>query len=176
MLVSSCTTNDRVDGPNDRVDRRADRGEGTSQLPTPPASLRAELPGHMRFYLGDDLVLLFRRGDRYHSFHEGLLPHSCPALIDEPDTKEELLERHRSCMGTAVHRIVPVDSPVPSTEKGSHHLNLPELRGSDELIWRGQPRFGHIGIDSPGACDRIQRFAPDYVCRDREIVLVAKRA
>lgn len=148
----------------------------TSRLPTPPASLRAELPRHMRFYLGDDLVLLFRRGDKYHSFHEGLLPHSCPVLLDEPDTYEELLERHRGCIGTALHRIVPVDGPVPSTEKGSHDLELPHLRSSDEIIWRGVPHAGYIGIDSSGACDRIQRFAPDYVCRDGEIVLVAKRA
>lgn len=148
----------------------------TSRLPTPPASLRAELPPHMRFYLGDDLVLLFRRGDKYHSFHEGLLPHSCPVLLDQPDTYEELLERHRGCIGTALHRIVPVDGPVPSTEKGSHDLELPRLRSSDEVIWRGEPRSGSIGIDSSGACGRIQRFAPDYVCRDGDIVLVAKRA
>lgn len=149
---------------------------GFAAFPTPPASLRAQLPQHMRFYLGDDLVLLFRRGNKYHSFHEGLLPHSCPLPLDESDTYQELLERHRACIGTALHRIVPVDGPVPSTETGSHNLRLPELRADDELIWRGVPPFGSIGIDSPGACDRIARFAPDYVCRDGEIVLVAKRA
>ncbi len=166
IVVSGCTGDEQTASPERAQTQR-------SGLSSPPAELVAQLPRHMRFSLGDDLVLLFRRGGHYHSYHEGLLPHSCPISIDEPDTQREWLKRHRSCVATAAHRIVPLHKAAPSTEKGSHHMRLPQLQDSDEVLWRGVPRSGYIGIDSADVCDRISRFSPDYACEQGNVVLIA---
>lgn len=166
-LASACTGEEPPDPPATI--------ETGSQLSGPSTSLRRELPEYMRGVVGDDLVLLFRRDDVYHSFHEGLFPHSCPMSLDEPDTYREILRRHRACVGTAVHRITPIDDAEPESESGSHNLKLADVRSGDQVIWRGIPKSGSIGIDSPDACARISRFAPDYACKDGEIRLVAQR-
>lgn len=88
-----------------------------------------------------------------------------PTPIGEPDTHRQWLRRHPSCIATAVHRIVPLERGAPSSEKSSHQMRLPQLQESDQLLRRGLPRSGYIGIDSPEACERITRFAPDYAAR-----------
>lgn|GEM_PF-5396789 len=52
------------------------------------------------------------------------------------------------------------------TENHPHDLRLPELSEGAEVLWRGLPKEGSIGIRSPGACERIERIERYYECRD----------
>ena len=72
-----------------------------------------------------------------------------------------------TCLSTAQHVIhLPGTNRDRVIENPPYDLRLPELPESAELLWQGLPEEGSIGIRSPGACARIERFERYYECRD----------
>lgn len=130
---------------------------GPEDLPAPPDSLREQIPDELDNWIEPGLVLLYRDGGVYHLFFEGVVPHSCPFGAPERDPE--------ACFITAQHLIWDRATPDASGGTGDHDLELPELVEEAEVLWRGLPEEGSIGIRSPGACERIERFEGYYECR-----------
>ena len=126
-------------------------------LPEPPGSVTAELPAFVP--TGAELVLVYRDGDVYKVFseadHSGLV--ECPYRRSEP----------RGCDGPTAMAWTAGPGEELSM-RGSDDLELPEIPEGAEVLWQSVPTSGSIGINSPGACDRIERFGPHYGCVDDE--------
>lgn len=119
-----------------------DRTAGT----VPTESLRDRLPDELDGWVRPGLVLAYMsEDDAYHVFFEGVVGHSCPATA-----------KPEACFSTAQHITWNREQVLGVT--GSDDLRLPTLTDGIEVLWRGVPEDGSIGVRSPGACDRIERF------------------
>ena len=127
-------------------------------LPTPPGSLRERVPSELDEWVGSGLVLVYEKDGVYHLFREGVLPHSCPKGVPE--------RYPEACFSTAQHFMWDRSSPDVLSIRSHHDLRLVDPPQGSEVLWRGFPVEGSIGIRSPGACDRLARFDDHYVCRD----------
>ena len=130
---------------------------GPENLPVPPNSLRDQVPDEHRRWIEQGLVLLYRDGGVHHLFFEGVVPLHCPRGASERDPE--------LCISTAVHLVWGRATPDVLGETLDHDLVLPELPEGAEVLWQGIPEEGSIGVRSPGACARIERFE-SYECRD----------
>lgn len=143
--------------------RSSDRVQSAG-LPVPPDSLREELPDELGSWVRPGLVLAYRINEDYQLFFEGVVPHSCP--IGTP------LKNPEACFSTAQHVEWGRGGAGGLTVTGSHDLLLPEPPQNAEVLWRGAPEEGSLGADSPGACERAERFEGYYECRGDELVYV----
>jgi hypothetical protein len=128
-------------------------------LKVPPRSLRHLVSKGYRQLINRDLVLLYKDGDGYIAYSEGIFPLICP-----PNSAP------RACVTTAQRTPIPKGGwPGRGThwafQKNSNELSLPHLDPKVEVLWRGTPKSGSIGINSPSACDRSARFRPDFTCK-----------
>jgi hypothetical protein len=128
-------------------------------LPDPPSSLRDELPRELDDWVRPGLVLVYRIGDTYNLYSEGVMAHPCVA--GAADINPE------GCLSTAQHVFWNPGGGV--TVAGGHDLGLTDPPQGAEILWRGFPSEGSIGVRSPGACSRIQRF-DGYECKDGDPV------
>jgi hypothetical protein len=124
----------------------------------PPPSLRKKVPPGFRSLINRNLVLLYKDGHGYVAYSEGIFRLICAA-----DSSR------RACVTTAQRTPIPKKGwPGSGTHwafhKNSDDLSLPTLGPDVKVLWRGTPRSGSIGIKSPGACDRIVRFQPEFTC------------
>ncbi|MGI8521012.1 MAG: hypothetical protein ACR2MC_10515, partial [Actinomycetota bacterium] len=142
------------------------RPAGPEELPAPPDSLRQQVPDELDYWIAPGLVLLYMNGGVYHLYFEGVMPHSCPVGLPERDPE--------ACFFTAQHLVWGRATPDASSVSGDHDLELPELTEDAEVLWRGSPDDGSIGVRSPGACARITRFDDYYECRDGVPVYVRR--
>ena len=135
-------------------------------LPAPPDSLRNQVPDDLDGWIEPGLVLLYRNGGVYHLYFEGVVQHSCPLLQRDPE----------ACFSTAKHVVWDRATPGHLLLTGDRTVKLPELVEDAELLWRGVPEEGSIGVRSPGACARIERFDGYYECRDGAPVYVREES
>lgn len=133
-------------------------------LPVPPDSLHEELPDELGSWVRPGLVLAYRTDEDYQLFFEGVVPHSCP--VGTP------LKNPEACFSTAQHIEWGTGGTGGLTVTGSHDLLLAEPPENAEVLWRGAPKEGSLGADSPGACERAERFEGYYECRGDELVYV----
>jgi hypothetical protein len=123
-------------------------------LRVPPASLLRKVPKAIRPLISPNLVLLYKRGGVYVAYTEGLFPLFCPVGASP-----------RNCVVTAQRTTIPGGHGMNSElDRSSDQLSLPDLDPKVNVLWRGTPRSGSIGIASPGACHRIARFQPEFTC------------
>lgn len=119
----------------------------------PPPSLLRKVPARVRHLINPGLVLLYEDRNRYVAYSEGVFPlHCLPAMPP------------RACIRTAQRAVVPGGGQPFEFERSSDAISLPHLDSTVKVLWRGTPRSGSIGINSPGACDRIARFQPEFTC------------
>ena len=142
---------------------------GPENLPAPPDSLREQVPDKLDSWIEPGLVLLYRDDGVYHLFFEGVVQHTCPLVMSEPRDPE-------LCFSTAKHVVWDRATPDRLSLTGDHDLKLPELGEDAELLWRGLPEEGLIGLRFPGACGRIERFDDYYECRDGVPVYVREES
>jgi hypothetical protein len=131
---------------------------GPEGLPAPPGSLRGQLPDELDGWVRPGLVLVYERGGIYQLFSEGVMPHSCP-----PGTPERNPE---ACFSTAQHVVWDRAAPDAMSVTSSHDLRIAEPPVDAEVLWTGFPDEGSIGVRSPDACARIERFEGYYECTD----------
>jgi hypothetical protein len=77
---------------------------------------------------------------------EGVFPHSCPPGADWP------------CVATALRREIDI-STGSEKRRGSDLMEVKAPEGV-EILYRGEPRGGPIGVASFPPCDRIEMFEP----------------
>ena len=127
-------------------------------LPEPPESLAAEVPPSVRHLIVPGLVLLYRDDDGdYHATVEGVgngVAIECPQPL-KPSACPQV---------SAAIWVVREDGS--SDSDGGNFFDVPEVPKGAEVLWSSPPPEGAIGIDSMGACDRIERFVPLYACED----------
>lgn len=141
---------------------------GPENLPAPPDSLREQVPDKLDPWIEPGLVLLYKNPGVYHLFFEGVMQHSCPLVMPERNPE--------ACFFTAQHVVWDRATPDRLSLTGDHDLKLPELGEDAELLWRGLPEEGLIGLRFPGACGRIERFDDYYECRDGVPVYVREES
>lgn len=137
------------------------RQNQSAGLPTPPESLRDQLPDQLDEWVRPGLVLAYENDGVFHIFFEGVVSHSCPMPEEKPD----------ACISTGLHVVWSEISQV-LRETGSHNLPIVPPPDGAEVLWRGVPEAGSIGAESPGACDRLERFEAYYECRGGKPVYV----
>jgi HAMP domain-containing protein len=129
-------------------------------LPDHVIRLRAMLPEEVGHLATTDLVLLYRKGSEYHAFYEGIFPNSCPIATSG-----------RTCFSTAVKTVVaPGDGKERRRGSDLIQLSVPD---DAEVVWRGEPATGPIGVEAYNACDRAERFEPEFRCVDGSMEYVA---
>lgn len=122
-------------------------------LPEPPRSLRSVLPDEVDGVVQPGLVLLYRDGDSYVAYSEGVSLHSCPM-------------GGKRCFSTAIKAIFESDI---ESYTGSQRMRVADPPEGAEVLWRGVPASGFIGAEAPDACSRIERFVPYFACDDDSI-------
>lgn len=129
----------------------------------PPESLRDRFPDALDYLIRPGLVLAFVTQDSvYHVFVEGIQGHGCPFGSERDPEACFSTALHTTWRGEGVYRI-----------NGSDLLKLPTVPDGAEVLWRGIPGTGSIGVRSPGACDRIERF-DGYECVDGGLVYMPR--
>ena len=122
-------------------------------LPAPPRSLLDVLPDDVDPVVRPGLVLLYRDGENYVAYSEGIFHHSCPLA-------------GKRCFSTATKTIF--ESDIESVS-GSGRRRVPEPPDGTEVLWSAVPASGFIGAEAPDACSRIERFVPYFACDDDTI-------
>ncbi|MDP9222453.1 MAG: PASTA domain-containing protein, partial [Actinomycetota bacterium] len=140
---------------NDKV-TAVDFSNPGERLRVPPPSLLRQVPKDVRTLISRNLVLLYKQGSTYVAYSEGIFPLSCPSGASS-----------RQCVRTAQRASIPGRGQGRHSESdlNSDRLSLPHLDPNTEVLWRGTPRSGSIGIKSSAACDRIARFRPNFTCK-----------
>jgi hypothetical protein len=124
----------------------------------PPTSLLRKVPARVRSLISPGLVLLYQQGTSYVAYSEGVFFLSCPMGASP-----------RACVVTAQRSSIPGRGEPGAGQHAefahsSDAISLPHLDSNVKVLWRGTPRSGSIGINSPGACNRIARFQPEFTC------------
>jgi hypothetical protein len=145
----------------------------TTSLPTTPTERTRSLPPHpewipdhlarLRRHLPEaalplatpDLVFLYRIDNSYVGLFEGVFPRSCPQGTDWP------------CVATALRREIDV---ITGSEqrRGSDLMEVKAPEGA-QILYRGEPGSGPIGVASYNACERIDMFEPHFECVDGKV-------